>query len=902
MNPHEKRPEPKQAPRSGGTDDRGGRGKLKILLGYADGVGKTYAMLDEAHNLLKSGVDVVVGYVEPHTRPETLQLLNGLPAIPPLHLERQGKRLNEFDLETALKRKPDTVLVDELSHENAQGVRNRKRYQDIEELLNAGINVYTTVNVQNIESLNDVVEDITKVSVKETIPDYIFDSAELVKLIDVAPEELLRRFEEGKVYRPELVPAATLSAFTIENLRLLREVALRKAAERIGHDNLNEYAGTDKVINQRFLVCIGPSPSSAKCIRWAARTAEAFHAPWSVLYVETEDSRYYTEEQQKIIRDHLDLAARLGAQIVTLNGHDISESVAEYAKLTGITNIVIGKSRKKKTFRSLYETDLEDKLISKLPNTELYIIPDNDSVKAYKNPKQYYWRRNFNFSWKDVLKSVGLLLAATLISFILRELNIGDQNIIMVYILSILFISRITEGYAYGIVFSVLSVLCFTYFFVEPYNTLDSIRAGYPITFLIMLLAALLTSTMMVRIKNQANLAADRERKTEVLYELNKQLLVTRGLGNIVGLTNEYLTSLYDRSVIFYTEDPLDGGKGVIRQAPSDADASFLNSPNEEAVAHWVFFNKKRAGAGTDTLTGAGAFYIPILSQGNLLGVFGLSCVNASKLNHDNRAFLRIVASLVAMALERQRLSDEQRRIMIESEKEGMRSNLLRAISHDLRTPLTAISGASSAILENKSTMDEQTHDKLLSDIREDSLWLIRMVENLLSVTRINEDAMSVTKTLQAVEEVVSESVSRVRGKYPGCSIKVKVPDELLLVPMDATLIEQVIINLLENAIKHSEKGSQIDLTVERTGGDAVFEVSDNGEGISPQELPTLFEGYSADRIRSADASRGMGIGLSICRTILKAHNGTIEAENKPEGGAVFRFVLPVEGMKTDEQ
>lgn len=898
MDLNDKRPNPDLLLKSIRSDEASQTGKLKIFMGYAAGVGKTYAMLDDARGQQKSGVDVVVGYVEPHTRPETLQLLTGLPAIPPLTVQYKNIQLKEFDLESVLKRKPQLVLVDELAHTNAEGVRNKKRYQDIEELLNAGIDVYTTVNVQHIESLNDIVENITNVPVRETIPDYIFDHAELVKLIDIDPEELLRRFEEGKIYRPDRATTAMQNFFTKENLRLLREVALRKVAERISHDNLSEHSQAEKTINQRFLACIGPSPSSAKCIRWTARTAEAFHAPWTVLYVETPATADFTEEQHNSIRRHLDLAAKLGAQIVSISGYDVADSVTEYAKLSNITNIVIGKSRRKKTLTGLFEADLEDKLIARLSNTEIYIIPDNDSVKPYKNPKQFKWRKNLYFSWRDTLKTLGLLAAATLLSLGLRELGIGDQNIIMVYILSVLIISRFTAGYAYGVLSSVLSVLAFNFFFVEPYYTLNAIQAGYPVTFVIMLVVALFTSAMMVRIKTQASLAVSRERKTEILYEINKKLLATRGLQNIIELTNDYITGLYNRSVIFYTEDPEGGNGGVMKQAEAENDASFLCKPDEQAVAHWVFVNKKRAGAGTDTLMGAGAFYMPILSQGKVLGVLGISCAGGYALNHDTRAFLRMISSLVALALERQHLSDEQRQILIESEKESMRSNLLRAISHDLRTPLTAILGASSAILENKKTMDALTHDKLVNDIKEDAQWLIRMVENLLSVTRISEATMKLTKTPEAAEEVVSESVRRVRSKYSGSNITVKVPDELLFVPMDATLIEQVIINLLENAIKHSKQSTLINLTVEKSGGHAIFEISDNGEGIPEQELPTLFDGYSVRKNRSADSSRGMGIGLSICRSIVKAHSGRIEAKNKAEGGAVFQFSLPLGGKE----
>ena len=901
MNSDEKRPDPDLLLKSVSRDEKSGKGKLKIFLGYAAGVGKTYAMLDEAHDLLKSGEDVVVGYVEPHTRPETLQLLEGLPSLPPLKVEYKGIRVNEFDLTAALARRPGFLLVDELAHTNAEGVRNKKRYQDIEELLNAGINVYTTVNIQHIESLNDIVEDITKISVRETIPDYIFDHAELVKVIDIAPEELLRRFEEGKIYRPERATAAMSNFFKKENLQLLREVALRKAAERVGNENFNSYEKTDTSVSQRFLVCIGPSPSSAKCIRWTARAADAFHAPWTVLYVETEDQQHFSTEQRQNIQNHFELAAKLGAKVVTLSGYDIADSVAEYARLSGITNIVIGKSRTPKSLKSFYDTALEDRLIAKLGNTEIYIIPDNDHSIPYQRHKQFQRQLRFHFSLKDIVKSIGFLTAATVLSWLLRELRIGDQNIIMVYILAVLIISRFTEGYAYSLIFSILSVLIFNFLFVPPYFTFTAIQSGYPVTFIIMFLAALLTSAMMTKIKDQAKRAVARERKTEVLHELNKELLVTRGLSEIIKLTNEYVSTLYDRSVIFYPGDPEQGAQGELREASADRDAGFLLSPEEQAVAHWVFINKKQAGAGTDTLMGANAFYLPVISQVGTIAVLGLSCVAKEQLYHDQKVFLGMIASLVAMALERQRLSDEQEQIKIDSEKESMRSNLLRAISHDLRTPLTAISGASAAILENKSTMDAKTHDKLLSDIQKDAQWLIRMVENLLSVTRINEGAMDVVKTPQAVEEVASEAVTRVRGKFPGAHIAVKVPAELLLVPMDATLIEQVIINLLDNAIKHSESGALIELTVKKMGEHAVFEVSDNGEGIPGEDLPALFAGDTFNKNRNADGGRGMGIGLSICQSIIKAHHGEIEAENKAGGGALFRFMLPLKGGNQDD-
>ncbi|MFV0342532.1 MAG: DUF4118 domain-containing protein [Anaerocolumna sp.] len=870
------------------------QGKLKIFFGYAAGVGKTYAMLCEAQEQYKKGKDVLIGYVEPHTRPETMALLKGLVALPPKTIVYRNIELKELDLEEALKRKPELILVDELAHTNPEGVRNRKRFQDIEELLNAGIDVYTTVNVQHMESLNDVVEDITKVKVKETVPDYIFEKADMIKLIDIEPHELLSRMEGGKVYTPLQAKNAMGNFFTRENLRLLREIAMRKTADRISNDNQNERRITEKMANTKMLVCIGPSPSSGRCIRWAARAAEAFHAHWVALYVEGIESDHLTKEQKNSIRGNMDLAEKLGAEIVTLTGHDIAISVAEYAKLSGITNIVVGKSRNKKTLRSLFEEDFEDKLISLLPNVEIYIIPSSINKQDYKkSPKDIRNKKNF-LSGKDSVKTLGILISTTLLCHGLRNFEIGDQNVIMAYILSVLVISRITEGHMYGIMASIVSVLAFNFFFTEPYFTFNAIQAGYPLTFLIMLLAALITSTLTVRNSMQTKHAVERERRTEVLYEINKKLLITGGLDKIVSLTNEYILHLFDRSVIFFTTDPALAEEGQVLQASEDVNSKFLHSEDEKAVAHWVFVNKKRAGAGTDTLMGAGAFYMPVIAKGKVLAVLGISCLKGT-LDHSSRLFLRMIATQVAMALERQQLSDEQRSVMVEAEKEKMRSNLLRAIAHDLRTPLAGILGASSAIRENKVVLDEITKEKLICDIQEETQWLIRMVENLLSVTRMNENASKVTKSPEAAEEVIGEAVSRIQKRFPNRVILVSVPEELLEVPMDGTLIVQVLINLIENAIKHSPKDSTIEIYLKRKGEYGVFQVVDHGKGIDVEDMPYLFTSYVPNGYKSADSSRGMGIGLSICMTIIKAHNGTMEAKNQKEGGAEFMFMLPLE-------
>ncbi|SHO51493.1 sensor histidine kinase [Anaerocolumna xylanovorans] len=868
-------------------------GKLKIFFGYAAGVGKTYAMLDEAKDRYNMGTDVLVGYAEPHERPETLRFLEGLPVLPPKIIPYKSMELKEFDLDEALKRKPRLILVDELAHTNAAGSRNRKRYQDVEELLNAGIDVYTTVNVQHLESLNNVVEDVTRITVRETVPDYIFDRADMVKVIDIEPEELLHRLKEGKVYREERAKTAMNNFFTVENLKVLREIALRKATERISNENQNERVMQEKMASTKFLVCIGASPSSAKCLRWTARAAEAFHAHWIAVYVEEEDMP--ASEQKQAIRENMELAEKLGAEVTTLNGHDIAETIAEYARLSGITNIVVGKSRNKKTIKSLFEMDFEDKLISLLPQIEVHIIPDSALTRRFKaKGRLIFLKPHLSFKGSDMIKMAGILLISLLLCEGLQTLNFGEQNVIMVFILSVLIVSRITEGYFYGVFGSIVSVLLFNFFFTEPYFTFNAIGNGYPLTFLIMLLVALITSALTVRIKTQARLAVEREHRTEVMYEINKKLLATRETENIVSLVLDYAVKLFGRSVILYTINDKAEMNGGFLQSEEEEDASFMRSDDEKAVAHWVFVNQKRAGAGTDTLMGAGAYYQPVLFQGNVLAVIGLSCKKGN-LDHNNRLFLRMIAPLVAMALERQRLSDEQRNILVETEKEKMRSNLLRAISHDLRTPLTGILGASSAILENEGTLNAETNHQLVVNIREDSQWLIRMVENLLSVTRIKEGTMNVTKTLEAGEEVIAEAVGRIRIRYPGRNILVKVPEELLEVPMDGTLIAQVIINLLENAIKHSKEDAFIEIHLEKQEKWAVFEVLDNGRGILKEDVPYIFDSYMPGGDKPLDSSRGMGIGLSICMSIIKAHNGRMEAENRSGGGAAFRFYLPVE-------
>ena len=552
------RPNPDELLRQIGPEEKKDRaGKLKIFFGYSAGVGKTYAMLREAHDCLSHGTDVVVGYIEPHTRAETMKLVEGLPVLHTRKVAYKNIVLSEFDLDGALERRPRLILVDELAHTNAVGVRNKKRYQDVEELLNAGIDVYTTVNVQHLESLNDIIKDITHIEVRETIPDYIFDKADSVELVDIEPEELLQRFADGKIYKPDRVVTAMNNFFTRQNLSTLREISMRRTADRIyGRDGKAEV----KSVSAKVLVLLSPSPSSAKNLRVGARMAEAYHAAWEALYVETRVK--LTPGQGKLLRDNMNLAEQLGADVVTMYGEDLAEVAAGYANLTGATNIIIGKTRNKRRLRDFFREDFEDRLIALLKHAEIHIIPDSDHSGEFRKHGKQKKRKDF-----------GLL-----------------------------------------------------------------------------------------------------EQRTQILYEISKKLLATRGLVNIISAINEYISKILERSVIFYLQDM--EKPGMMWQAEYDEDASFLLGDDEKAVAKWVLLNKKRAGAGTDTLMGAGAFYMPIMSQGAVLGVMGVSC-KKGLLSQDQRMLLRMIASQVAMALERQRLSDEQLKYNLELQREKLREDWL---------------------------------------------------------------------------------------------------------------------------------------------------------------------------------------------------------------------------------
>lgn len=874
------------------------RGKLRIYFGYAAGVGKTCSMLNDAHEALANGIDVIAGYIEPHVRPETLALLDGLESLPPLTLSYKSIILKEFDLDLALQRRPTLILVDELAHTNAVGCRHKKRYQDVEELLQAGISVYTTINVQHIESLNDIVESITNIYVRERIPDSVFDSADQIELVDIEPDDLIDRLNKGKIYREEQVQRALTHFFTKEKLIALREIALRRTADQVNRIAVqNEPSKNNSpYTNEHILVCLSSAPSNAKVIRTAARMADAFHGTFTALFVETPNTKELEDNSRIELGKNLRLAEQLGAQISTVYGDDIPAQIAEYAKVSRVSKIVIGRSSQTKRW---LKSNYLDKLTELAPAVDVYIIPDMQPsfhITAFKLAKPS------NLSLADTAKSIALLCLCTLIGFLFTYLDFSVANIITVYILGVLLNALVTKGRLYSAISSVLSVLIFNYFFTEPRFSLQAYDPGYPVTFLVMLAASLITSTLTKQIKEQAHQSAQKAYRTEVLLETSRKLQLAKDKEDILSKTAQQMVKLLDRTVIFYPsnlnnlDEPM-----VFPKKDSLAEPSTYLRTEERAVAEWVYKNNKRAGATTNTLSAAKCLYLAVRGNGTVLAVVGVAMDKETPLETFEKSILIAILGECALTLEKELLNETQKQTSMQMQQEQLRANLLRAISHDLRTPLTSISGNAGILRGNSKVLNEAQKQSLYTNIYDDSMWLINLVENLLSITRIDNGTLNLNMQAELLEEVITEALLHINRNSVDYYIKTILSDNLLMAKMDSRLIIQVIINIVDNAIKYTPPGSHITISAKRDGQSARVEIADDGSGISDDAKEKLFDMfYTADNIRG-DGRRGLGLGLSLCKSIIHAHGGTIYVKDNIPQGTVFGFILQAEEMNVYE-
>lgn len=842
------------------------RGRLRVFFGFAAGVGKTYGMLAEAHELLLMGKNVVVGYVEPHDRPDTNRLLEGLPQIPPKKIRYKEILLNEPDIDEIIRQKPEIVLIDELAHTNAIGSRNRKRYQDVDELLNAGIDVFTTVNVQHIESLNDIVEEVTGIEVKETVPDTFLQQA-TIKVIDVEPDELIERLEQGKIYANENAKRALQNFFIPQKLDQLRGLAIQRAS-----DHINRISGKRTGIQNKLLTVVNDTfpKMTEKCIRWTARLAQGLGAEWTVIQVRLQDDT----------PTNIPLAEKLGAEVISIEEEDSFETIVEFAKMTGVTDIIMGKNLRQPWYEKLFTEAFDDRLLRRLSDTELHLIPFNEE----KHSLFFKTRKVIEGGGKDLGIAIGGVFLATIVTELMKYIHVGDQNLMLVYIFFILLVARTTSGYFWSALSSILSVLSFNWFFVAPLYSLTVYKQGYPITLVIMFVVALMISNLMVRLKKQAESAMEKEHQMEILYELNKQYVLAESRQQILDISATYLSRLLEREVIIFDRQAKLESNHRVDQRPS-----LLDTKDEAAVAFWSAKNQKEAGNGTDTLIGAKGFYLPIVASGKTLAVLGIERNAGLELENDQLNYLKLVLTQIAVILEQTELKDEKEQVELENEREKVRSNLLRAVSHDLRTPLTVISGIAET-LGAGNELKEETRKKLLSDIQEESQWLIRMVENLLSITRINMDTMKVTKTAEPVEEIIEAVYKHLKKVYPEGQVAVQLPDDVIFIQSDPILIEQALFNLVENAFRHGEKEQPVKLTVYQEQGQTVFEIENHGE-IPLKQFQKIQSNLSSANEVSVDSKNGLGIGLSIVKTIIHAHNGKMTIDVK-EGKTLVRIYL----------
>lgn len=876
------------------------RGHLKIFFGYAAGVGKTYAMLQAAHAAKQRGIDVVAGYVEPHARPQTQELLHGLPQLPNLVIDYNGITLREFDLDAAIRRKPRLILVDELAHTNAKGCRHAKRYQDVKELLKAGIDVYTTVNVQHIESLNDMVAAITGIMVRERVPDAVFDHASQVELIDIEPQELLERLQAGNVYRGDQAKRAAKNFFQIENLIALREIALRRCADRINmlSEEARVKSGGDYYTDEHILVCLSSSPSNMKLIRTAARMAKAFRGAFTALYVETSDFVVMEEEDKKRLRGNMRLAEQLGAKIETVYGEDVPFQIAEFSRLSGVSKIVIGRSAATK--KSMFgKPALTEKLIAQAPNVDVHIIPDSSSEMAYR-VRRARRKTQHVFNAADMGKSLGMLVLSSIIGYVFWRLGMSESNIIMMYILSVLVTSVITTQRIYSLISSVISVVVFNFLFTEPRYTLLAYEKDYPVTFIIMFVAAFLTGTLAKRLKRQAAQAAQAAFRTKILFDTNQLLERVKEREQIITVTATQLMKLLNKDMLIYlakNEALLEprffapDGKPARREYFSD---------KERAVALWVLKNNKHAGATTDTLSDAQCLYLSIRTSEGVYGVIGIVMHEKPLDSFENSILLSILGEC-ALALENEKNAREKEEAAFLAQKEQLRANLLRSISHDLRTPLTSISGNASNLLLNEEKFDEETKKQLYADIYDDSMWLINLVENLLSVTKIEDGKLNIHLQAELLDELVTEALAHISRKKMEHTILYQACDDIILVKVDARMIMQIIINIVDNAIKYTQKESQIIISTKKEGNRAIVSISDNGPGIPDEMKPFIFDMFYSGTKNVADSRRSLGLGLSLCQSIITAHGGELKLSDNIPHGAVFTFSLPIEEVNLYE-
>jgi two-component system sensor histidine kinase KdpD len=887
----EKRPDPDELlARVREEEARAARGKLTIFFGAAPGVGKTYTMLEAARTEAEDQKrDVVVGIAETHGRYDTGSLLIGLELLPRRVVDHRGIKIEEFDLDAALRRKPKLILVDELAHSNASGSRHLKRWQDVEELLDAGIDVFTSLNVQHLESLNDVVAQITGVVVRETVPDAVFDKAYEVRVVDLPVDQLLERLNEGKVYVADQAAARALGSFFKEgNLIALRELALRRTAERV-EAKMRGYKAAHGIeetwhTGERVLVCVSASPHSALLIRAARRMSTSLHGELVGCYVETPASIRATAADRDRLAQNMRLVESLGGEPVTLRGEDAAIETVRYARKRNVTKIVVGKPTHPR-WRDVLKASFLDNLVRQSREIDVYVISGLPVTVRTPSPAANPARRAPYGDPFGYLAGVSTVIAAGVAAwFLFGRSQLAD--VVMLFLLGVVLVSM-RFGYGPSLLAAVLSVLTFDFFFVPPYLSFAVTDLSHIGTFGVMFLVAVVISQLTNRIRDQADSARGRERRTASLYAVSRELGAATARPALLAAAARHVQEVFDAKVAVL----LPGADDALEIV--HADAGTLAPGDDLGVADWVWNHQKPAGAGTDTLPLSRGLFVPLMGSRGRVGVLALfASVDARLDDPDERQLLFTIAGLVGSALERTQLAEEARRASLRIETEQLRNALLSSVSHDLRTPLGVVTGATSALLEDDVPKDAAMRRALLMTVHEEAERLNRLVRNLLDMTRLEAGALKVQKDLQPLEEVVGSALNRMEDRLRGREVGTSIPSDLPLVPFDAILIEQVLINLIENATKYSPAGGPIDIRASAREGEVEVEVDDRGPGVARKDADRVFDKFF--RVREGEGG-GVGLGLTICRGIVNAHGGRIWVADREGGGAAFRFTLPLD-------
>lgn len=862
----------------------GRRGRLKVFFGACAGVGKTYAMLTAARIAAEEGRDVVVGVVETHGRPETEACLEGLERLPLREVELGGRRFGEFDLDAALARGPSLLLVDELAHNNAPGSRHGKRWQDVEELLGAGIDVWTALNVQHLESLNDIVGQITGIRVRETVPDRLFDDADEVSLVDLPLEELLRRLQAGKVYLPQQAERAQQSFFRKGNLLALRELALRRTADRVDAQ-MRAYRDERAIqpvwqARERLLVCVDADAGGDRLVRRAARLAAKLHADWLVAYVETPALQRLPESRRQAVLKTLALAQELGAETSVLAASDLPATLVAYARSRNVSKFVLGAGRRH-GLRQLWRPPLAGQLARLADDIDCYCVAMDDPTPRQSVASQarslLFDRESAGGAGHGYAQTLVATLATTAVAAGL--LNVFDlSNVVMVYLLLVVLLS-IRYGRRAGILASLLSVLAFDFFFVEPRLSFTVADTQYLFTFGMLLAVALIISQLAARLRFEARVATFRERRTHALYDLGRELAGALTLESVLEISRRQLGALFQARIHVF----LPGRNDEL--APGDVPPSF-----DTGVASWALSREEPAGLGTRTLPGSAAYYLPLKAPMRVRGVLALVPSDSALLFlPEQHRLLEACASQIAQSLERLHFVEIAQEALVAMSSERLRNSVLSAVSHDLRTPLTTLSGLAGLLAGGDIAADER--QELAQAMQRETRRLAQQVDNLLDMARL-QSGVPLKREWQLLDDVVGSALAVTDTVLCRHDVSVSLAPDLPMLQIDAVLMERVLVNLLENAAKYTPPGSRVLLSARRTGGGVEISVADDGPGLPAEHAERLFEKFTRGQVETT--TPGVGLGLAICQSIVEAHGGRLAARHRQPRGAEFSFTLPI--------